>query len=93
MRSRWEHHEGRGQHGAGAEEQQALEQRVVQDVEQRGGQGQRRRGRHSVRLEGERQPEPDEDDADVFDRVGGKQPLQVVLDERKGRREQPSHRQ
>ena len=35
----------RGQHGAGAEEQQALEQRVVEDVEQRGGQRQRGRSR------------------------------------------------
>ena len=33
---------GRGQHRAGAEEQQALEQRMIEDVKQRGGQRQRR---------------------------------------------------
>ena len=33
---------GRGEHGAGAEEQQALEQAVIEDVEQRGGQRERR---------------------------------------------------
>ncbi len=73
---------GRGQHGAGAEEQQALEQRVIEDVEQRRGQRQRRREAHAVGLEGERQAEADEDDADVLDRVVGEQPLQVVLHQR-----------
>ena len=60
---------GGGEHGAGAKEQQALEQGVVEHVEQRGGQRQRRRRRHAVGLEGERQAEPDEDDADILDRV------------------------
>ena len=73
---------GRGQHGAGAEEQQALEQRMIEDVEQRGGEGERRGGRHAVRLEGEREAEADEDDADILDRVIGEQPLQIVLHQR-----------
>ena len=46
---------GRGEHGAGAEEQQALEQRVVEHVEQRRGEGERRRRSHAVGLKGERQ--------------------------------------
>ncbi len=40
---------------AGAEEQQALEQRMIEDVQQRGGQRERRRRRHAVGLEGQRQ--------------------------------------
>ena len=70
---------GRGQHRAGAEEQQALEERMVEDVEERRGQRQRRGAGHAVGPEGERQAQPDEDDADVLDRVVGEQPLQVVL--------------
>ena len=73
---------GRGQHRAGAEEQQALEQRMVEDVQQRGGQRQRRGKQHAVRLEGERKAETDEDDADVLDRMIGEQPLEIVLHER-----------
>ncbi len=73
---------GRRQHRAGAEEQQALEQRVVEDVEQRRGQRQRRRPAHAVGLEGERQTEADEDDADILDRVIGEQALEVVLHQR-----------
>ena len=73
---------GGGQHRAGAEEQQALEQRVVEHVEQRRGQRQRRRAPHAVGPEGERQAEADEDDADVLDGVIGEQPLQVVLHQR-----------
>ena len=68
-----------GEHGAGAEEQQALEQAVVEDVEQRGGQRQRRRRLHAMRGERQRQAEAQEDDADVLDRVVGEQALQVVL--------------
>ena len=73
---------GRGEHGAGAEEQQTLEQRMIEDVEKRGGERQRRGEPHAVRLERERQAEPDEDDADILDRVIGEQPLEVVLHER-----------
>ena len=57
------------QHGAGAEEQQALEQRMVEHVEQRRGQRERRGRRHAVGEERQRQAEADEDDADVLDRV------------------------
>ena len=67
------------EHGAGAEEQQALEQAMVEDVEQGSGQRQRRRRRQAVRREGKRQAEADEDDADVLDRVVGEQPLEIVL--------------
>ena len=70
---------GRGQHRAGAEEQQALEDAVVEDVEQRRGHGERGCRRHRVRLEGERKAEPDEDDADILDRAVGEEPLQVAL--------------
>ena len=73
---------GGGQHRAGAEEQQALEHRVVEHVEQRRGQRQRRAGGQPVGAERQRQAEADEDDADVLDRVVGEQPLQVVLHQR-----------
>ena len=73
---------GRGQHRAGAEEQQALEHRVVEDVEQRRGQRQRRGGVQAVGDERQRQAEADEDDADVLHRVVGEQALQVMLHQR-----------
>ena len=55
------------QHRAGAEEQQAFEQRVVEHVEQRGGQRQRGAGGEAVGPERHRQPKADEDDADILD--------------------------
>ena len=70
---------GRRQHGAGAEEQQALEERMVEHVQQARRQGQRRGRRHAERLERQREPESDIDDADVLDRVVGEQALEVVL--------------
>ena len=70
---------GGRQHGAGAEEQQALEQHVVEDVEQRRGQRQRRRPAHAVGLKRHGEAEADEDDADILDRVVGEQALEVVL--------------
>ncbi len=73
---------GRGVDRAGAEEQQALEQRVIEDVKERGGESERRGERHAVRLERQREPEPDEDDADILDRVIGEQPLEIVLHQR-----------
>ena len=76
---------GRRQHGAGAEEQQALEERMIEDMKQRGGQRQRRGRDHAVRLEGQRQAEPDEDDADILDRVIGEQALEIVLHQRGAR--------
>ena len=60
---------GRGQHRAGAEEQQALEDHVVEHVQEPGGERERRRRHHAEGLEGERKAEPDEDDPDVLDRV------------------------
>ena len=59
----------RRQHGAGAEEQQALEERMIENVKQRRGEGQRRGERQAVSLERQRKAEADEDDADIFDRV------------------------
>jgi len=70
---------GGRQHRAGAVEQQALEHAVVEDVEQRGGEAERGGGRHGIRFEGQREPQPDEDDADVLHRVVGQQPLEIVL--------------
>ena len=49
---------GRVQHRAGAEEQQALEQRMIEDVEQRGGERQRRGERHAVALNASARPRP-----------------------------------
>ena len=73
---------GGGQDRAGAEEQQALEERMIEDVEERRGQRQRRRPVHAVGAKGERKAEADEDDADVLDRVIGEQALEVVLHQR-----------
>ena len=38
--------------------------------------------RHAIRLKGQRQPKPDEDNADILHRVVGEQPLEIVLHER-----------
>ena len=73
---------GCGKHSAGAEEQQALEERMVEDVEQGGRHRQRGGQGHAMRLEGEREAEADEDDADILNRVIGEQPLEVVLHQR-----------
>src|SRR5207237_261674 len=70
------------EHGAGAQEQQALEERVIEHVEDGRGQRKGGRGLQPARLEGEREPEPDEDDSDVLDRVIGEQALEVMLHER-----------
>ena len=73
---------GRGQHRAGAEEQQALEQPVIEDMEQGSAQRQRRRPGQAIGREGEGEAEPDEDDADVLDRAVGEHALQVDLHQR-----------
>ena len=44
---------------------------------------------HAIGLEGQRQPQADEDDADVLDRAVGEQALQVALHQR---REHAQHR-
>ena len=76
-----------------AEEQQRLEHRVVEDVQQRGGEGDRRPGRVALGGEEDRRAEAERDDADVLDRVEGEQALEVVLHERvehaAQRRQQP----
>ena len=69
----------RGQHRARAEEEERLEGGVVEDVEQRRGEGERGGARHAVGPEGEREAEADEDQADVLDGRIGEHPLQVVL--------------
>ncbi len=69
---------GGGLHRAGADEQQALEQRMVEHVQQRRGQRERRTGRVPVGAERHREAEAEEDDADVLDRAVGEQPLQVA---------------
>ena len=68
--------------GAGREEQQRLEHRVVEDVQERRGEGDRRPGRIALRGEEDGCAEPERDDPDVLDRVKGEQPLQVVLHQR-----------
>ena len=73
---------GRALHRAGAEEQQALEQRMIEDVQQRRGEGERRCPVQAMRFEGERKTEADEDDADILDRAVGENALQVVLHQR-----------
>ena len=70
---------GTGQHRPGAEEQQALEHRMIEHVQQAGRERERSRPRHSVRLEGERKAKSDENDPDVLNRVVREQPLEVVL--------------
>ena len=73
---------GRAEHCACAEEQQALEDRMIEHVKQRGRQRERRRQLHVVGAERQRQPKADKDDADVLDGGIGQQTLQVVLHQR-----------
>ena len=72
----------RRQHGARAEEQQALEERMVERVQQSGRHRQRRGRRHAEHLERQREAKSNEDDADVLDRMVGEQALEVVLHQR-----------
>jgi len=67
------------QHGAGAQEQQALEEGVAGHVVQRRRQRQRRHRLHAVGREQHRQPDGREQQADVLDRRIGQQPLHVDL--------------
>src|SRR6266481_3328466 len=55
---------------------------MIEYVQQ--GRGERESGGklHAVRLEGERQPKPDEDNADILDRVISEETLEIVLHER-----------
>ena len=72
----------RGKDGARAEEEQALEYRMIEDVEQRRGRRQRGRPAHVVGSERQAQTQTDEDDADVLDGVIGEQALEIVLHQR-----------
>jgi DNA repair exonuclease SbcCD nuclease subunit len=78
------------------EEQQRLEQRVIDGVQQRCGQ---RKGRPRLcpsRPQQQAGAEPEHDDPDVLDRMEGEQPLQLVLEQRvhdPGDRRQRTHRE
>ena len=73
---------GRAHDRARAEEQQALEQRMVEHVQQRGRHRQRRRKLHAVRPKRHRKAQADEDDPDILDRGIGEQPLEILLHQR-----------
>ncbi len=85
--------------GARRQEQQRLEHRVVEDVEERRRERDRRPGRLAVGGEEDRGAEAERDDPDVLDRVKGQQPLQVVLHQRventaqRRQQAQPEHSQ
>ena len=70
------------EHRAGAEEQQTLEQRMIEHVQQPGSERQRRRHHQALRLERERKAERGENDADVLDGAVGEHALDVVLHQR-----------
>ena len=70
---------GRRQYRAGTEEQQALEDAVIEDMEQRRSHGDRRSCWHRIRLESKRKPQADEDDTYVLDGAVGQELLQVTL--------------
>src|SRR4029079_17715365 len=67
------------EHSASAKEQKTLEYGVIEYVKKPCGQRQRRRIYHRMRLECERKAEANKNDADIFNRVIGEQPLQIVL--------------
>ena len=67
------------QHRSGAEEQQALEHGMVDDVQQAAGEAQGRHRRVLVADPQDADAEPQRDDADVLHAVVGQQPFQVVL--------------
>ena len=67
---------------AGAEKQQALEQSMVEGVQERSDKRQSRAKRGMMRQENERCPQPEKDDADVFHAAVSQQSLQVMLGNR-----------
>ena len=73
---------GRAKHRARAEEQEIFEQRMVEHMQQRRGEGERRGPAEAKGLEAEGETKADEDDADILDRVIGEQALQIVLHQR-----------
>src|SRR5437763_4510107 len=73
---------GGGEYRAGAKEQQAFENRVIEDVKKGRGECQSGGKQHAFGLERERKPKSDEDDADIFNRMVGKKPFEIVLHKR-----------
>ena len=69
----------RRQNRARAEEQQGLEERMVEHVQETSRHSERCDRGHAEHLESEREPKPNEDDADVLDRMISQQALEVVL--------------
>jgi hypothetical protein len=72
------------QDGAGAEEEQGLEEAVIPDVQERAGEGELPPGGVGVFGGDEGAAETDENDADVFDAVVGEEAFEVVLAEGEG---------
>ena len=67
------------EHRPGAEEQQALEEGMVEHVEQRAGKAEDREAGLSKGQSQEADAETQGDDPDVLDAVVGQQPFEVVL--------------
>ena len=73
---------GRVDHGAGRVEQERLEGRVVPDVEEAAGEPEHGPVEPALRHPERADAEPDQDDADVLDRVVREEALEIVLRER-----------
>ena len=73
---------GRPEHRPGAQEQEALEDSVIERVEEGRREGHRRERRLSVRRKKHRRSEPEEDDPDVLDAAEREQALEIVLHDR-----------
>ncbi len=67
---------------AGAHEKEALEHGMVQGVIESGNQRQRRQKGHIERGKNHRKADADQDNADIFHGMVGKQPLQIMLHQR-----------
>ncbi len=88
----------RVQHRARAQEEQALEHRVIQAVVEHRGQRESRERMHLVGVEHDREAERDDDKADILDRRIGEQPLHIDLhrgeddaEERRGEPDRQRH--
>ena len=78
------------EHGAGAKKQQALEQRMIENVKQSGGERQSRSERKPFGFERQRKSERGKDDADVLDGAVGEDAFEIALHQ--ARRARPSRR-
>ena len=67
------------QHAARALEKQALEEAVIEHVQERARVAQGRHRGIAISASEQANPDPEGDDADVLDAVIGEQPLEVVL--------------